>query len=259
MKKLNLEDVKLYVKHNIGEFHKRRLEKVNSIKLKEVLKSKNPYLFKAKNVSSASEIIESILNAFLSSSEEGIFGNWLERLAIFINDSVYMGRKAGIEGIDLDFDKDGHRYLVSIKSGPNWGNDSQIKKMCDQFDSARKRLSTSGGRDSVICVNGCCYGKSREESEYKAKGKYYKICGQRFWNLISGEPDLYIDLIEPLGHEAAEKNNEFKISYGYLLNRLTKEFLDDFCNSNGSINWEKLLIFNSSFEKKIQQNKPHMC
>lgn len=250
MKKLNLKSVTQYVEKNIGEFHKKRLDIVNGIKLKEVLKSKNPYLFKAKNVTSASEIVEGILNAYLSSSEEGIFGNWLERLAIFINDSVYKGRKAGIEGIDLDFDKGGHRYLVSIKSGPNWGNDSQIKKMIDQFDSARKRLSTSGGKGSIICVNGCCYGKSREQSEYKSKGNFYKICGKRFWELISDEPELYIKIIEPLGHEAAEKNNEFKLSYGNLINRLTKEFLDDFCKSDGGIDWEKLLIFNSSFDPK---------
>jgi len=126
MKKLNLINVTQFVEKNIGAFHKSRLETVKSIKLKEVLKSKNPYLFKAKNVSSASEIVEGILNAYLSSSEEGIFGNWLERLAIFINDSVYNGRKAGIPGIDLDFDNDGNRYLVSIKSGPKWGNADQI-------------------------------------------------------------------------------------------------------------------------------------
>jgi len=122
--------------------------------------------------------------------------------------------------------------------------------MCYQFDTARKRLATSGGKETIICVNGCCYGKSREQSEYKSKGSYYKICCKRFWELISGEPDLYIKMIEPLGHEAAEKNNEFKISYGRLFNRLTKEFLDDFSNEDGSINWEKLLIFNSSFENK---------
>ena len=91
---------------------------------------------------------------------------------------------AGIEGIDLDFDKGGHRYLISIKSGPNWGNDSQIKKMCYQFDTARKRLATSGGKETIICVNGCCYGKSREQSEYKSKGSYYKICCKR-WLLYS--------------------------------------------------------------------------
>jgi hypothetical protein len=228
------------------------LAKVDSIKLKEVLKTKNPYLFKAKNVTTANEIVEGILNAFLSSSEEGIFGNWLERFAIYINDSVYQGRKAGIDGIDLDFDKDGQRYLVAIKSGPNWGNASQVKKLIDQFNTARKRLSTSGAKVNIVSVNGCCYGKSNDKSEYKSTGNYYKICGKSFWELISGEPNLYTELSKPLGHEAEEKNNEFKESYGNLLNRLTKEFLEDFCNENGSINWEKLIIFNSSNESKIK-------
>jgi len=231
------------------------LDKVNSIKLKEVLKTKNPYLFKAKNVTTANEIVERILNAFLSSSEEGIFGNWLERLAICINDSVYQGRKAGIDGIDLDFDKEGQRYLVAIKSGPNWGNDSQVKKLIDQFNTARRRLSTSGAKVDIVSVNGCCYGKSNEKSEYKSKGNYYKICGKRFWELISGEPNLYTELIQPLGHEAEEKNKEFKESYGNLVNRLTKEFLEDFCNDNGSINWEKLIVFNSSTGPKIKVAK----
>jgi hypothetical protein len=245
MEKLNLNDVTRYVEENIGTFHLKRLDKLNSIKLKEVLKSKNPYLFKAKNVTTANEIIEGILNAFLSSSEEGIFGNWLERLAIFINDSVYKGRKAGIAGIDLDFDKDGIRYLVSIKSGPKWGNDSQIKKMIEEFSTARKRLSTSGSQINILCVNGCCYGKSKEKLEYKANGNYYKICGERFWELISGEKELYTKLIEPLGFEAEIKNKEFKESYGKLMNRLSKEFLIDFCKDNGEIDWEKLVKFNS--------------
>ncbi len=68
MKKLKLSDVSLFVEENIGVFHQRRLDKLKKIKLKEVLKSKNPYLFKAKNVTTANEIVEGILNAFLSSS-----------------------------------------------------------------------------------------------------------------------------------------------------------------------------------------------
>lgn len=247
MVKLDLAKVTEYVEKNIANFHQSRLDKVNSIQLKDVLKSKNPYLFKAKNVNQSREIIEGILNAFISSSEEGIFGNWLERLAIFINDSVYSGRKAAIDGIDLDFDKGGKRYLVAIKSGPNWGNDSQVKKLVEQFNTARKRLATSGSRVETVCVNGCCYGKSREVSEYKATGNYYKICGSRFWELISGEPDLYIKLIEPIGKDADIKNEEFKKSYDKLVNRLDREFLIEFSKADGSIDWEKLVKFNSSF------------
>ncbi|MBK7683207.1 MAG: cytosolic protein [Bacteroidia bacterium] len=253
MQKLNLKNVTQYVEENIGQFHSARLEKVVNIELKKVLKSKNPYLFRAKNVTTANEIIEGILSAYISSSEETVFGNWLERLAIFINDSVYHGRKSGIEGIDLDFDKDNIRYIVSIKSGPNWGNDSQVKKLIDNFNSARKRLSTSGNKLELICVNGCCYGQSRERYIYKSKGNYYKFCGQKFWEFISGDEDLYTEIIKPLGHEAETKNNEFNEAYGRLVNKLTKEFLDNFCDNNGNINWDKLIVFNSSENKTIRR------
>lgn len=247
MKKLNLKEITNYVEKNIGDFHTRRLEKVTGLKLKEILLSKNPYLFKAKNVLDASEIIKDILNASISSSEESIFGNWLERLAIFINDSVFKGRKAGIPGIDLDFDRNGKRYIVAIKSGPNWGNAGQIKNLISEFNTARKRFSTSGGNVNLVCVNGCCYGRTREQFEYKANGNYYKLCGQRFWELISADSKLYTNLILPLGHEARQRNEEFAQQYSNLVNRLSLEFMNEFCNEDGSIHWEKLVVYNSAF------------
>lgn len=95
-----------YVSNNIGEFHKKRIEKIEKIKLKQVLKKKNPYLFKAKYLLTAEQIVKSITDAFISSGEETIFGDWLEGLAIFINEKIYHGRKSGISGIDLEFDRD---------------------------------------------------------------------------------------------------------------------------------------------------------
>jgi len=104
MERLNLNDVLEYVEKNIGTFHHKKIDKVNSLELNHILKKKNPYLFKAKNVLTAEELIKGIVNAHLSSSEEGIFGDWLEGLAIFINGKVYNDRKSGISGIDLEFD-----------------------------------------------------------------------------------------------------------------------------------------------------------
>jgi len=50
MKKLELTEVVKYVETNIGIFHQKRIERLNSLELKDVLKRKNPYLFKAKNM-----------------------------------------------------------------------------------------------------------------------------------------------------------------------------------------------------------------
>jgi hypothetical protein len=241
MKKLNLKDVTLYVEDNIGTFHQKRIDSLNKLSLKKVLKKKNPYLFKAKYLMTAEQIIKGLTDAFISSNEETIFGDWLEGLAMFINLKVYNGWKSGIKGIDLEFDKDSLRYILTIKSGPNWGNSSQISKMKADFKTAMRTLRTSNSKLQIVAINGCCYGKDNVPD----KGDYYKYCGQRFWEFISGNEYLYLDLIEPLGNKAKERNDEFMKSYAQLINKFTKEFTSDFCKASGEINWDKLVKFNS--------------
>lgn len=242
MKKLNLTDVSQYVEQNIGTFHQKRIQSLDSLKLSQVLRRKNPYLFRAKYVLTADEIIRGIVDAHISSNEETIFGDWLEGLAIFINNKVYGGYKSGITGIDLEFDHNGVRNIVTIKSGPNWGNSSQIAKMVADFKTAKKTLRTSNSQLNIIAVNGCCYGRDNNPD----KGDYFKYCGQRFWEFISGDADLYTEIIEPLGHKAKEKNDEFIKSYAQIINKFVREFAIDFCKESGEIDWEKLVQFNSA-------------
>jgi hypothetical protein len=241
MDNLSINDVVEYVEQNISIFHGKRISKIEALKLKEVMQKKNPYLFKAKYLQTAEAIIKEIVNAYISSSEETMFGDWLEGLAIFINQKVYSGWKSGIKGIDLEFDKDGTRYIVSIKSGPNWGNSSQIEKMTNIFNTAKKTLRTSNSNLNIVCINGCCYGKDNNPD----KGSYYKYCGQVFWEFIGGNENIYTDIIEPLGHKAKECNDDYMVKYSQMINRFTKDFVELFCDNNGNINWNKLVKFNS--------------
>lgn len=245
MKKLNLKDVSDYVECNISTFHQKRIQSLDDLKLSKVLKRKNPYLFKAKYVLTAEQIIKGLVDAHISSHEETIFGDWLEGLAVFINNKVYDGRKSGITGIDLEFDKNGVRNIITIKSGPNWGNSSQIAKMISDFKTAKKTLRTSNSQLVIVAVNGCCYGKDNNPD----KGDYFKYCGQQFWEFISGENSLYTEIIEPLGHKARENNDDFVKSYSLMINKFTKEFANMFCRNNGEIDWDYLVRFNSGTEK----------
>lgn len=242
METLNLKDVVRYVEENIGTFHQKRIAGLKDLKLKKVLSKKNPYLFKAKYVLTAQDIIKSLTDAFISSQEETIFGDWLEGLAIFVNEKVYLGRKSGIIGIDLEFDKNNIRYIVTIKSGPNWGNSSQIAKLVADFKTAKKTLRTSNSQLNIVAVNGCCYGRDNQPD----KGDYFKYCGQKFWEFMSGDTDFYTKIIEPLGHQAKERNDDFMQSYAQMINKFTKEFADTFCKNDGSIDWDKLVRFNSA-------------
>ena len=242
MKSITQQEITDYVEANIQNFHQRRLENLQKLKLMAVVKRKNPYLFKAKNINTAQDFVKTILDAFLSSQEEGIFGGFLEELAIFICSEVYGGQKSSAEGIDLEFEKDGIRYIVSIKSGPNWGNSSQVAKLRDNFRKAKQILGTNTSAANVVAVNGCCYGKDQRPD----KGDYLKLCGQKFWEFISDDDNLYTDIIEPLGHQAKERNEQFMQEYAKVINRFTFEFIQKFCDTNGNILWEEIVKFNSA-------------
>lgn len=179
----------------------------------------------------------------LSSAGETQFGNFLEGLAIHVAGQVYDGKKSAVKGIDLEFDADGERHIVAIKSGPNWGNASQISKMKLDFKNAAKTLRTSNSGLRIKAVNGCCYGKD----ETPDKGDYYKLCGQRFWEYVSGSGSLYIDLIEPLGTEAKRQGEAFREQRVAKLNQFMTAFGQRYCTS-GPIDWEALLRFNSGKE-----------
>ncbi len=240
MKKISLKDVSAYVVQNIGAFHSARLESLSKLELRSILARKNPYLFKAKNVLTSETLVRQLLDAHLSSQEETMFGDFLEELAIFICGEVYAGTKSAAEGVDLEFTKDSIKYVVAIKSGPNWGNSSQIARMIDNFKKAKKILKTNSSQKNIVAVNGCCYGRDNSPD----KGDYLKYCGQAFWEFISGNEDLYVEIIEPLGHEAKEKNEEFQKQYAILINTFTTEFSKEFC-PKGTIDWKKIVELNS--------------
>ena len=247
MGKLKLNDVTDYIERNIKAFHQKRIESLESFSLKNVLQQKNPYSFMTEYNFTAEQIIRELVDAHISSNEETIFGDWLEGLAVFVNEKVFKGQKSGITGIDLEFNKDATRYIVAIKSGPNWGNSGQINKMISDFKTAKKTLRTSNSQLHVVAVNGCCYGRDPSPD----KGDYFKYCGQSFWNFISDNNELYTEIITPLGYKAKEKNDDFVQSYSQRINVFTEKFLKTFCKNNGAIDWKKLVKFNSASDGNL--------
>ena len=235
------EQIIAYVEANIGTFHGKRLEALERLQLDSLLRRKNPYLFKSKNLTVASDLIRSLLDAHLSSQEETLFGDFLEGLAVYVAEAVHGGQKSAATGIDLEFSVSEVRYIVSIKSGPNWGNSSQIDKLRDNFATAIRVIRQGNRTANVIAVNGCCYGRDTRPD----KGGYFKYCGQEFWELISGDADFYKRIIEPLGHNAKRRNQDFANQYGAVVNRLSRDFADGFCERDGSIDWAKLVAFGS--------------
>lgn len=251
MNPLNLDSVKSYVNENIVDFHQRRLKSLEELKLEKLL-TKNPYLFRAKNIRTANELIEDLLSAFLSSSEEKLFGDFLEGLAVFVAQQTCNGHKSTAQGIDLEFFNNDTHHIVSVKSGPNWGNSSQQNKLEQDIKTAVARLKQSHRNINIQPVLGICYGNTRTTF---LRG-YMKIVGQNFWHLISENPNLFIEIVEPIGYEAKKHNDDFLEKRSGIVNMFTGQLIRQFCDARtGNINWEKLIRFNSGNYKPSSETK----
>jgi len=230
-----------FIEKNIVEpFYSSRLKSLQKTKLKVLLGRKNPYLFRVKNIKTGQDLVKEMLNAFLSSSEETIFGNLLEKLAIYICENKFNGfkpKEGEFKSIDLIFNRDGKTYIVGIKSGNKWGNSDSITMMINNL----KKTSLEKYVDQeVLLVSGICYGKSKI-TDCKT---YIKYQGQAFWEFVSGEKDFYLKIIKPLGEAIKNRDIDFIEEYNKKLNQMTKEILTDFC-LNDSLDWHKIVEFNS--------------
>ena len=236
MKPLDFESVRAYVNENISTFHQGRIDSLARLNIRQVLK-KNPYLFRAKNVLTASEMVTGMMDAFLSSSEEERFGTFLEGLAVFVAEQTAGGHKSSAEGVDLEFTDEGTHYLVSVKSGPSWGNASQQNQLERNLRDGVARLQQRRPSANIRSVLGICYGRVR--TAY-LRG-YLKLVGQNFWYFISEDKNLYADIINPIGYRAREHNEEYERSKAQVANLLTGTFVSAYCHTSGAINWPKLV------------------
>jgi hypothetical protein len=167
-------------------------------------------------------------------------GDFLERLAIYVIEQLWNGQKSSTTGIDLEFKKDDIRYLVSVKSGPNWGNSTSNQKQREYFHTAVSVIKQQSAVERIEPVLGICYSKKRTSYNHGIT----TIHGQLFWELLSGDRDFFTEIVEPIGYRAKEHNDKFFDEKARILNLFTAEFMEKFCD-DGVINWERLVSFNS--------------
>lgn len=223
----------------LDEFYKSLIDKVDSLNIKKVIKRKNPYLFKAKAMNGASQIVEAILSAYVSSSEETIFGNvFFEPIAT----AAAQGQKALAEGIDIMVERENTIYAIAVKSGTSVFNADSKKKQEQNFNAAAKLAQQA--KKSYEPIIGYGYGMKKRSKRGLPK-IYKEIAGKEFWYELTGDEEFYIKLIKIMGNLPEKYIKDFNESYHKASNRLVREFTQEFCYEDGSINWEKLVKFNS--------------
>ncbi len=140
----------------LDSFYTNLIGNIDKLNIKKVMKRKNPYLFRAKAMNGAAQIIDAILAAFVSSSEETIFGNvFFEPIAT----AAAQGQKALAEGVDIMVERDNTIYAIAVKSGTSVFNADSRKKQEQNFMAASKLAQQAKKR--FVPIVGYGYGKKK--------------------------------------------------------------------------------------------------
>lgn len=220
-------------------FYSRRIEKIQTLKLKQTLKRKNPYLFRATGNEKAADIVEQILLAYMSSSDEGIFGDaFFEPLAQFVSKGVV----SPTEGVDVALETKSTYKAIAVKSGPSVFNAQSKRRQADDFRALGNRLRKLQKQYDPIV--GYSYGNKKQKS---LNPQFRELAGQAFWEEITGDSDFYLKIIRLMKDKPKKHLPEFQHAWNAAVNRFSKELIEDFCFEDGTIDWEKLTKFNSGY------------
>lgn len=231
----------------LDAFYIKRIVALDDLKLQKTLLRKNPYLFRAAGVSDANQIVEDILRAFVSSSDETLFGNeFFEPLVKWVAQRAFTAPEFTVttsdgEGVDIMIQSNSFLRPIAVKSGVNVFNAASKKKQGENFVTLQKRLQKLALHfDPVV---GYCYGRKKQAA--KSKINFKELAGQAFWHSVTNEEDFYLRIVQLMGTKPAEHRASFQDSFDRAKNRFAQEFLADFSKSDGAIDWDKLLQFNS--------------
>jgi hypothetical protein len=240
---MNAKTLEALIHKSLDAFYERRIRKLSGLKLKETLRKKNPYLFRAVGIQKASEIVERLLKDYMSSSDEGIFGD-----AFFepISKLCSGGHVAPSAGVDVAIETETTYKAIAVKSGPNIFNASQSKRMNDEFGELRSRMYKLHKQFDALLGHG--YG--RKSVEPTAKRIYRIRSGQAFWEELTGDPDFYLKLIRLMKDYPTKHRIQFEEEWSKAVNRFELEFLQDFATADGGINWERLTEYNSGSQRE---------
>lgn len=227
----------------LDQFYARRIQKLDSLQLKGALRRKNPYLFHAVGYQKASDIVEALLQAYMSSSDEGIFGDaFFEPLA----KAVSGGTVSPTQGVDVVIE-DQQRYLaIAVKSGPAVFNAQSKRRQNQDFLALRSRmLKVQKQFDALVG-----YGYGRKAANPTGERIFREASGQAFWHELTGDEQFYLRILRVMRERPALHKVNFDLAWAAAVNRFTAAFVNEFCLPDGSIDWETLLQFNSGSKPK---------
>jgi hypothetical protein len=197
------------------------------ITLAEMMKTKNPYLYRSVGISTCQALIERAFNDYASSSAETYYGQFFEAVARIMSGGI---KPVGGGEIDLDIRYNGVVELYVIKSGPKGFNKSSRSKAVQELESAEGKLRQDKLRVEKYIVY--AYGRKRTTVQ---RGIVH-LASKEFWSRITRDDGYYLKLLDAC-HILAPL---YAADVAEPLKRLLIEAAELFCDGD-AIDWARVL------------------
>jgi Type II restriction endonuclease EcoO109I len=147
-------------------------------------------------------------------------GSAMQRVA-----RIIAGQGSGVAGADIEKVRNGRRYFIQVKSGPDTANKDIAQNIAALLNSARAR------DPEAVCLLGVCYGRpdqisgiARREMESRGVGL---LVGRAFWAFIGDDVGTMGAVLELAAHAASglEAGDE---TYSERVDRKFEELLAEF-------------------------------
>lgn len=229
----------------LGVLYERRFAQLQALTVTKLL-NKNPYLYRAVGMKRPDHLLDGLLSARISSSDETIFGNeFFEPLALWAAEVAEIpGRKVSVgagAGQDISIESATEYFAISVKSGKNIFNSQSNKGQKAEFDQLEARLKKL--KKAFHKVVGFGYGR---QAAPKIAKPVLKKAGQDFWELLTSEPDFYLRISDAINTPAAIHKAAFDEALVKKHSELLRQFMIDFVEVDGSVQWHKVVEFNSA-------------
>jgi len=229
----------------LAVLYERRFAQLSQLTLTKLL-NKNPYLYRAVGIQRPSDLLDALLAARISSSDETIFGNeffeplalWAATVAQIPGRTVSVGAGAGQ---DISIESGSEYFAISVKSGKNIFNSQSDKGQKTEFDQLEARLKKL--RKAFHKVVGFGYGGQSGSRKEKA---ITKKAGQEFWQLLTDENDFYLRIADSISTPAEIHKAAFDAALLKKHSELLREFMIEFVEVDGTIRWNSVVAFNSA-------------
>ena len=208
-------------------FTKPITEKLSKLKMRDIVKRKNPYLYRASGVATCEEFVKRAFTEYTSTMGENYFGSFFESVARIVSGGV---KPAAGGEIDLDVRRDNDAYLYTIKSGPGGYNSSIEAKARLDLGHAEQRLRQD--RVTTHKKMACAYG--RRTTSFR--DGIEKLSSKDFWTELSGDEQFYRRLLDI----CAELTPLFEADVNAPYQRLLNEAHELFCEGD-SIRWDRVI------------------